>query len=80
MNKEKDYPQFEEESVTAGESAVCAPTATPSAAHSSSNEAAQRLLSDIEEVEHSWDDPDSWVSSENLWTEIKQAFPWATIK
>ncbi len=80
MNKEKTYPQFEEGNDSVHVQAVCAPTANPSAAYSSSNEAAKRLLSDISEIEQSWDNPDTWISSENLWTEINQTFPWATIK
>ena len=37
------------------------------------------LSKEIDEIEAHWDDPSQWVTSQQLWEEIKQSYPWANI-
>ena len=38
------------------------------------------LKSELEDAEREMDDPDKWCTSEQMWADIKQKFPWANIR
>lgn len=38
------------------------------------------LKAELEEAENEMDDPDKWCSSEEVWADIRQTFPWANIR
>ena len=38
------------------------------------------LKAELEEADREMDDPDKWCTSEQMWAEIRQAFPWANIR
>ena len=38
------------------------------------------LKAELEEAESEMDDPDKWCSSEQVWADIRQTFPWANIR
>lgn len=40
----------------------------------------EELKIEIDEAEAHRDDPDYWISSEQMWADIKQEFPWANIR
>lgn len=39
----------------------------------------EELCKEIDEIEAHWDDPNQWVTSQQLWSEIKRLYPWANI-
>jgi predicted RNA-binding protein with PIN domain len=39
----------------------------------------EMLNREIDEIEAHWDDSSQWISSQQLWSEIKQLYPWANI-
>ena len=38
------------------------------------------LKAELEDADREMDDPDKWCTSEQVWAEIRQAFPWANIR
>ena len=38
------------------------------------------LKAELKEADCEMDAPDKWCTFEQMWAEIRQAFPWATIK
>ena len=38
------------------------------------------VKAELREADAVWDDPNQWSTSEEMWAEIKQAFPWANIR
>ena len=38
------------------------------------------LKAELEEADCEMDDPNKWCTSEQMWVEIRQAFPWANIR
>ena len=38
------------------------------------------LKAELKEADLEMDDPDKWCTSEQMWAEIRQAFPWANIR
>ena len=40
----------------------------------------EEVKADIAEAESEYNDPEKWITSEQLWAEIRQQFPWANIK
>ena len=39
----------------------------------------EELCKEIDEIEANWDDPNQWITSQQLWSEIKRLYPWANI-
>ena len=40
----------------------------------------EELKAELTEAESHRDDPDYWITSEQVWADIKQQFPWANIR
>ena len=40
----------------------------------------EEVKAELREAEAAWNDPNEWNTSEEMWAEIKQTFPWANIK
>ena len=94
MEEGKPYPKFEEEDgscLTASEPAVA--VAEPSHLinthspvyqeirnpDSHSPRTVEELIAEIDNAEQHWDDPDEWVTSEQVWKDVRELFPWANI-
>lgn len=40
----------------------------------------EEVKAELREADAAWDDPNEWSTSEDMWAEIKQTFPWANIR
>ncbi len=93
MNEDKRYPQIDEEDgscMTASEPSLA--YASGSMAEEDDIDynlgnhdfGLPRTLDDVKaelrEVDAAWDDDSQWCTSEEMWAEIKQTFPWANIR
>ena len=90
--KEKEYPYIEEEPGIdmAAEPAVAVDYATVDGVDDTDYElqnhnfgmpcTLQELKAELEEAEREMEDPDKWCTSEQMWANIRQSFPWANIR
>ena len=93
MNEDKKYPQIDEENgscVTANESALAC--ATESVVEEDDIDynfgdhdfglphTLEEVKAELREADDVWDNPNEWNTSEEMWAEIKQTFPWANIR
>ncbi|MBQ9232098.1 MAG: hypothetical protein IJ190_13120 [Prevotella sp.] len=92
MSEEKKYPQLEEEE---GGMSACEPVGVMTAPTNQRMvddfdysfgdkelgfpRTEEEVQAVIDEAESEWDNPARWCSSEELWTAVKQQFPWANI-
>lgn len=90
--KEKDYPYLEEEQGLdmAAEPAVALDYPAIDTADDTDYDfrgydfgmprTLEELEADLEQAEREMGDPDKWCTSEQMWADIKQTFPWANIR
>ena len=93
MNEDKNYPQIDEEdgsSLTANEPVLARTTELmveeDDIDYSLGNHdfglphTVEEVKAELREAEAAWNDPNEWNTSEEMWAEIKQTFPWANIR
>lgn len=95
MSKGKPYPKLEEEDgsgMMAGEPAVAVAEKTASLNSDSpvykeimssdcrSPHTVDELIARIDYSESVEDDPNEWVSSEQVWDDVRALFPWVNIR
>ena len=93
MNEDKRYPQIDEEdgsSMTANEPVLACATESmveeDGIDYNLGNHdfglphTLEEVKAELREADAVWDDATQWSTSEDMWAEIKQTFPWANIR
>ena len=93
MNEDKRYPQIDEEDgscLTANEPALAYSTESMVEEENIDYDfgnhdfglphTLEEVKAELKEAEAEWDDPTQWCTSNDMWAQIKQTFPWANIK
>lgn len=93
MNEDKKYPQINEEDgscLTANEPVLACATESKveedDIDYNLGNHdfelphTVEEVKAELREAEAAWNEPNEWSTSEEMWAEIKQTFPWANIR